>query len=316
MESQAQYSTTNTFKYYGILAIKLIGAPAGLIWLISKLLADPNVGHANVDPWLLAAALIANQAALIVFAFRMRRVLFTFRISLPLREAIRIHLQSMFYFFVLPMTVGLEAARFAKIKKATAGNPVQSTTLGMALLMDRLIGAFAALLISLALWPFVQFRIPASWQINTALLLILMAGLIVVLAFLIYHYRTSLTNIATQWRGRSAGLLKAFIVSISVHLLFCFGTYLAARSISIPIELHQTLFVVSAAMLFVVLPISFAGAGPIEIANISMLLALGMSLEQAVAFTLLPYLARLVAAFEGGVWEIWEGGIMAFSRPR
>lgn len=310
------HSTANAFKYYGILAIKLIGAPAGIIWLISKLLADPHVGYANIDPWLLAAALVVNQVALMVFAIRMRWVLITFSIFLTLRETIRIHLQSMFYFFVLPMTVGLEAARFAKIKKAAMGNPVQSATLGIALLTDRLIGAFAALLISLALWPFVRFHIPAKWQIDAPLVLILITGLIIALAFLLYRYRRSLMNMLAQWQGHFAALLKAFIVSLTVHVLFCLGIFLAARSISIPIELHQALFVISAAMLFVVLPISFAGAGPIEVANIAMLLALGMSMEQAVAFTLLSYLARLVAAFEGGVWEIWEGGVMAFTRSR
>lgn len=315
MGNQARYSTTKAFKHYGIIAVKLIAVPAGLIWLIRKLLADPRLGHVPFDPWLLAAALITIQLGLLFFAVRMRMVLSAFGIALSFRQTIRIHLQSMFYFFVIPMTVGLEAARFAKIKEAVVESTISSAVLGVALLTDRIIGALAALFIAVAMLPFVQFQIPADWHLNATLLWISAAGgFAVVAAILLSRLRSYLMTLIAQWRGHLGRLSKAFVVAIMVHAFFCFGIYLAARSISIPIEPHQALFVISAAMMFIILPFSVAGAGSMEIAGVAMLLALGMSTEQAVAFTLLSYLARMVAAFEGGIWEIWEGGLMAISR--
>jgi hypothetical protein len=61
-------------------------------------------------------------------------------------------------------------------------------------------------------------------------------------------------------------------------------------------------------MLFVVVPISFAGVSPVEAANLAVLLGMGMPVEQAGLFAFLVYLAKLVAAIEGAAWEIGEGG--------
>jgi len=315
-EPLIQNSQLNAIKHHGVLAIKLIAVPAGLIWLVSELLADTRLEHVQIDPWLLAAALATNQLALLLFALRMRIVLSAFDIVLSLHQTIRIHLQSMFYFFVIPMTVGLEAARFAKIKSAAAGSTIPSTDLGAALLTDRLIGAFAALAIALALCPFIQFQMPADWRFNTSALWLPAIGLIVMAIFLRFLFRQLLSDLAAKWLVRLGNLMKAFAVSLIVHFLFCLGIFLAALAIAIPIELHQVVFVVSASMLFVVLPFSFAGVGPIEAANIALLLSLGMSTEQAVVFALISYLARLAAAFEGAAWEIWEGGLVAFSHLR
>ena len=58
----------------------------------------------------ISLAVIFNQIALSLFAARMRIMLKVFGINISGVQSLRIHLQSVLYFFVLPMTVGLEAA--------------------------------------------------------------------------------------------------------------------------------------------------------------------------------------------------------------
>jgi hypothetical protein len=46
-----------------------------------------------------------------------RRACKLFQVRIGWLSALRIHLQSMFYLFALPMTIGLEIARFIKIRQ-------------------------------------------------------------------------------------------------------------------------------------------------------------------------------------------------------
>jgi len=93
------------------------------------------------------------------------------------------------------------------------------------------------------------------------------------------------------------------------------GIYLAANNgLHLEITFIQTLFALSAAVLCLVFPVSFAGASPVEAASLGVLLALGVSMDQALIFVLLVYLAKLIAAIEGGAWEFYEGGETVFRR--
>jgi hypothetical protein len=160
--------------------LKLVVAPVGLIWLVTSLFTDKLFSATNPIWPLLSIALILNQLALTMFAFRMRMALRAFGIDVSLYQAQRIHLQSMFYFFVLPMTVGLEAARFGKIKYLLNA---QTSGIGLAssLLVDRLIGALAAVLLAIAVWPMLDFQIPLNWHQDGFLPWVTM-GLVAVIA--------------------------------------------------------------------------------------------------------------------------------------
>ena len=126
---------------------KLVVVPL-LLWMIGRnALPGAGVGAITADYVYIVIALVANQAALYVFAVRMHITLGIFGIPISSFQAQRIHLQSVFYYFALPMTVGLEVSRFAKVRYLV-GDGVSGLTLGSALLLDRLIGAVAALSIT------------------------------------------------------------------------------------------------------------------------------------------------------------------------
>ena len=94
---------------------KLTIVPLLLAYLIFDFIKQSSLTTLNLNIWIIVAALIVNQIGLMLFAIRMHLILHIFNINISYFQSLRIHLQSMFYFFVLPMTVGMEAARYVKI---------------------------------------------------------------------------------------------------------------------------------------------------------------------------------------------------------
>jgi SAM-dependent methyltransferase len=292
---------------YLAVALKLVVVPLLLGVLVAQVTRERWFGSLSIDPLLLVAALAANQVALLFFAARMRSALRVFGMTLGLRDALRVHLQSVFYFFALPMTIGLEVARFAKFR-VLLGAEAPAGGLTYALIADRLLGALAALLIVGSLIPFVQFsgiqwQSAGDWAPWAAAALVLF-----LLASASARVRTHATDLLKMLRSEHRSLWASFGISVATHCGFGLAIYLAARGVGIAIDPVQTLFAVSAAMLFVVVPVSFAGVSPVEAANLGVLLGMGLPIEQAGLFAFLVYLAKLVAAIEGAAWEIAEGG--------
>lgn len=297
---------------YLLMLVKLVLVPGAFAWLVYQLLDAESVNASIRNPALLLVALMINQAALCLFAIRMKRVLGVFSIPLAGRDALRIHLQSMFYFFVFPMTVGLEIARFAKIK--TAAPASAAPALASALVVDRLLGAVSALVIALALTPFVEFPALPEFMFKESATIFLLVGA-TILAGLIFWRRTRaiVAGALQSVRGQRRRLFTVFVISLGMHSFFCAGIYFAAAALGLPVTLIGTSFAVSAAMLFVAVPVSFAGAGPAEAAAAIILVGLGIPLDAAVTLALLIYLARFVGAIQGGIWEMYEGGVLALS---
>jgi len=293
---------------YLVVALKLLVVPALLGWIAIEALRDPRLGIARADPVLIAGALVANQAALVLFALRMRVALAVFGIPVTLAQALRVHLQSVFYFFVLPMTVGLELARFAKIKAMTGGSAATGA-LTYALVADRLAGALAAFLLALALLPFLGSSATPRWdRIASWLPWIAAAGALTVLLALHPRVRAHAREVLDVLRRGRRRLLACLALAAATHLAFALAVHLAAVGTNLSVTPLQTLFAVSAGMLFVVIPVSFAGLSPVEAASLGVLVGLGIPAQEAAVFALITYLAKLVAALQGGAWEVAEGG--------
>lgn len=290
----------------GIL-IKLVAVPVFLGFIGDKLLHDPHIQLFRISLGLLLAALAVNQIALCLFALRMRLVLRIFSIRISYFQSLRIHLQSMLYYFVVPMTVGLEAARFAKIKNRL-GDKVQAVNLGSALVGDRLIGALAAVIWAIALLPVISIRlvVQRSWKMPLVLVGLACAG-IVLLALLHGRVRFYVRELVRLFHAGRSVLYFSLIIALLTNFFFSLAVYLAVRGADLQMTFIQVLFAISAALLFIVIPLSFAGVGPAEAAGVGIMAGMGIPLEQAAIFALLAYFARLVAAFEGGAWELYEG---------
>lgn len=294
------------FRRAGTLA-KLIVVPAFLAFVAVKLLHEPHIRLFRISPILLFAALVVNQIALSLFALRMWLVLRIFNIRISYFQSLRIHLQSMLYYFVVPMTVGLEAARFAKIKERLGGK-VQATNLGSALVGDRLIGALAAMLWAAALLPVISIHLVVrqNWKLP-----IVFAGLICVGCILLILLHSKVRFYALElvklFHAGRTNVYLSLVIAMLTNLFFSLAVFLASLGTDLQLTFIQALFAISAAMLFIVIPVSFAGVGPAEAAGVGVMAGMGLPIAQAALFTLLIYFARLVAALEGGSWELYEG---------
>lgn len=285
-----------------------------LLWMIARnALTGMGVGSFAADYFLIGIALMANQIALYVFAVRMHMVLGIFGIPISSFQAQRIHLQSVFYYYALPMTVGLEVSRFAKVRYLVGGG-VSGLTLGSALLLDRLIGAVAALAITVALLPFVSIRIVANWSAYWLLAIPLSLAALATSWYYRRRVRELLSRTLGLIMGNKRQLWATLFIAVLTHIFFAYGVFAGGEAFSLHIPFVQTLFVVSSAMLFVVLPVSFAGISAVEAASFGVLVALGQPEKQALIFVLITYFAKLVAAVEGACWEIFDGGL-SFMKP-
>lgn len=301
--------------YYPLLgALRLIIVPAILIWLIGQLMAFEWWRPSAVSLTLLGLALLINQLALVTFAARMRSVLWLFGIGIDRLAALRIHLQSMFYFFILPMTVGLEIARFLKIRVI---NPSASVSgLSGALLLDRMLGAASALALAVVCLPFVNLSV--RFDLLPTVIWLCLAGIaLLTCAILLWPgVRRLLLKAWRLTKGRRLALIGLFVLSVLMHALFSWAVQLTGRSLGLPITFGDTCFAVAGGMLLVAIPVSLAGLGPAEAGAVALFAALGYDLPVAIAAGALPYFLRLVGAVEGGIWEFAEGGASALEATR
>lgn len=294
-------------------ASRLLLPPAALFFLLSQVHTDlwPRVALRQSE-WLVLA-LVVNQATLVMFAARLRSILSLFDIRIGFLASMRIHLQSMFYFFAVPMTVGLEISRFVKIRAIADSAPV--TALTAALLFDRLLGAGSALAVAALCLPFLNIGIPLQSIPPWAALLLGAA-----LAVTAFVFRNRLRPVLrTLWQasdGKRLAFSGLFLFSMSMHVLFAFGIKLCALAFGLQIAFVHVVFSVAGGMLLVAIPVSLAGIGPAEAGSAGLLVAFGYAPPAALLVGTLPYFARLVAAGEGGVWELIQGGIAAVSKTR
>jgi uncharacterized membrane protein YbhN (UPF0104 family) len=298
-----------------LAVLRLVLVPAALIWIITQAVGAGWASHTSWDPSLLLLGLAVNQIALAVFATRMQLVLRLFDVRIAWLPALRIHLQSMFYFFALPMTVGLEIARFIKIRQLQPG----ATMLQMssALLIDRLLGAGSALVVGLLCLPFVNLNAPVTvpawgWLAAAGGALAVAGGA----ALLVPRSRQLIGDAWRLLSGRGPGIVGLFAVSLIMHVIFAAGVHVLAAGLGLPLAFVDTLFAVAGGLLLVAIPVSLAGLGPAEVGAAGLLLMMGYAPTVALVAGALPYLARLLGALEGAAWEFAESGSSAIVATR
>jgi uncharacterized membrane protein YbhN (UPF0104 family) len=292
--------------------LKILVVAGCLVYLMSRLTNGPAPSNL-VEPAALLAAIVVNQIALTLFAVRMRAVLSLIDIDLTFRDSIRIHLQSMFYFFVVPMTVGLELARFLKIRSLAP--KADGLKLGAALVFDRLVGAGCALLIALVLLAFMQLPLITPSPL-WALAALGGAAIAFFAARTLPRLRQAAAVSLALGREHPGRLLGIVAISIVMHVTSAIAILLAAGAFGIAIDLLQTLFAVCGGMILMVLPVAFGGFGPADAGATGLLILLGQPPGVAVTVAALIFAARLIGGIEGGIWEIADSGVEAISRVR
>ena len=249
-------------------------------------------------------ALVLNQAALYAAALRLRATLAAFEIRMTVRQAMVIHLRSLFYFFFVPMSVGLEISRFIMIRRLAPG--ASTRALLIALLLDRLLGLIAAVGVALALAGFI---LPAriEWAMDPKWFLLALAlGLIALLVVLAQpRLRTQLTEVLLATRSLGGRLMRPLLLSFGALGLVCASVFSFAWASGILIGWWTLTFAIAASLLGMAIPLSLLGASLGDVAGAGALTMLGLAPSAAILLASVVYSGRLIGAMQGSLLELW-----------
>lgn len=299
-----------------LLALKigliLMGLLLLLHWAWQRLPQD----EVEVDPWGLLSAVVLNQMALFAAAWRLQATLAAFGVHIDRVQAIRIHLQSLFYFFFVPMSVGLEIARFAKVRALEPS--VSAKRLLMALLLDRMLGLTAALVLVLCLLPVVMSDLLARFWPPGWLAFGLASALVAAGVAWVFCRHTPLPRrladgmLAMTEVWRLLPMLLA--LSTAALLLVCASVYAIAAGAGIAVGPVALTFALASSLFGMLLPVSLLGATLGEAAGAGFFTMLGLDIASALLLVFGAYSGRLIGALQGGVIELWLDGRRAIDR--
>lgn len=294
-----------------MLVVRLVAVPAALVggWFLARsqgLELAPTGG-----PHLLILALAVNQAAILLIGWRMGVGLRLFGIEIPMRESLRIAIQSQFYFFFIPISASNEVSRYLKIKAIRPDTSLHA--LVVSLVLDRVMGLLACVLIAIASLPFVGLRPIAGLSLAPGWLTAIIGAIAVVAIAVAWRlgWLARLGDAMARTRGRRALLVPATLLVLLMQAATITAAWLAAQWLGIRADWASLAFGISVGTLGQVVPFTFAGAGPAELAGAAAFIALGSTGAEAGALAAIVYMTRLMAAIEGGAWE-WLQGVRAF----
>ena len=296
-----------------MLALKVGLILTGLLLLLHW--AWQRLPHDGVelDPWSLLGAIGLNQLALFAAAWRLQATLAAFGVRIGRGQAMRIHLQSLFYFFFVPMSVGLEIARFVKVRALDPG--VSANRLLLALLLDRVLGLVAAVAVVGILLPVVvPDQLPRLW--HPGWLALLLAGVLVVAGALWFSapLRQRLSDAVVAMAEVRRALPTLLGLSMAALLLVCASVYLIAVGAGITIGPVSLTLALSASLLGMLLPVSLLGATLGEAAGAGVFTLMGLNAASALLLVSSAYGGRLLGALQGGLIELWIDGRRATGR--
>ncbi len=291
------------------LALRLVIVPVLVAWLVFELASlggERDWSKVNVPELLLGLA--AYHVALILFAERMRTTLSLFEIQIPRVASFRICLQSIVYFFLVPMSLGIEISRYFKIRAIKPD--LEFKWLAPAIFMDRLIGFASAVLFLIILGALL---LPISLDNVTVVLAgaALMALAVICSLYAIRRYSGWLIEILHAVLRHPARTALPVLISIAMQFATGAGVCLCADSLGIRLDVFQAILGVSVSNIANVIPFSLLGAGASEAAGAAAFLSVGLDSREAVLLVAIMYSLKLIAALEGAAMEVYQGGIEA-----
>jgi uncharacterized protein (TIRG00374 family) len=281
-----------------------VGLMALLLWLshpseILRLVA-------GADRRLLLAGFCAILAVIPLGVSRWHLILRSRNAQIGWCTAARLVLIGQFFNQILPSSLGGDVARGWLAVRACAS----VATLVGSILVDRLAGLLAALLLVVAGLPRLSTTVPPDllWGV-----LILVVGLFTGLGIAasadalvprrwlsgkIGHIAAVLHDVRAQMKSITG--LFALILSLAIHLITIGAIVLFARAIGLDISYRECLIVVPIALIASAVPISIAGWGVREGAMVVGFGLYGIAPEKALIPSLFLGFATAVAALPGG----------------
>lgn len=283
---------------------KIIFAPLGVLALIYWVSRQRSL-VVDTDITLLLLGAVLALLSVVPFALRLQKVLSVIELQISNLTATRILSQSMFYYFFVPLSVGTELSKFAKLQHLDQNR--SSTSIASAILLDHFVGLSVLLVLSSSLYAIVQ---PIKVDLDTTTLALIAIGVCLALIGLAILSKSKpklnphhLIKLIKLQKGK---LLVASIYSILMHLLIAAAVATGALHWQIDISYLEILFVLTGAFLFQMIPINFIGVSAIEVAGAGLYLAVGLPATEALMLVSLLYCYRVLIALIGGGWEFTD----------
>jgi uncharacterized membrane protein YbhN (UPF0104 family) len=267
----------------------------------------------KADPQLLAVAMLALAVAVLLAAWRWSLCASASAIALPRGFYVRATYAATFMGQMLPAGVGVDAVRVAYLMHGRT----RLTRALQALLLDRLIGVAAVIVVMGAGLPLMWNRLPLALRL---LSIALMAGLLgaggglwlfarlpFIANFRGSGRRRKLIDLILAVRGSilSRDVLYAFLVSVVFYCVNIAGVRWFAAALGLDVPYVLLLAIVAMAIFLSLMPISLNGWGVREGAMVVGLSALSVSRESALAISLLYGAGSAIATLPGAfIWAM------------
>lgn len=304
---------------------KLIFATVALFFLFHKINLSHlwlNIKNADHIPILLGTLLC--WLTILIATWRWHQLLKLFEIKIPFWSLFCITQIGQFFLMFLPgptgddMTRMLYIARFSQEKKGEAC---------ISVLIDRVIGLAAILVVALCCAPWQWSMLSLSPQTHYLALFILSAGSLVallgILFFLFAHpshywfeyslkffrklsFQDEISRIAGLICVKKRTIFRVVIAAITTQLLLCSMFYLAGKAVNIELPFLLWFSFVPIIIASNAIPITMAGIGIREYLMVLFLGVLGsIPSEQALVASLIVFAMTLTVCLLGGVVYIF-----------
>ena len=212
----------------------------------------------------------------------------------------------------LPTAIGGDSVRFVMI----AGEGVSKPEAGVMILLERVIGFYALVVISLASALFwsppkqVLTVIIAMFTSYTVLMLFVISDGFGLGRKLRYKHLASIRKAFSRYRGQFGILFTVFVISLLYQYVSIYISYFVAVSIGLSISIIPFLTLTPLVWFFTMIPISFGGVGLREVSFAYLFALIGVAYEDSLLISLGTYLALVMSGFIGAVFMfgLWRKG--------
>jgi hypothetical protein len=303
---------------HALFALKLV-LSAGLLWFVLSRadLAQVWAAVRGADPMPIGLALLTPLLGYTLTSTRWRGLLRIVGAHIPPGPLWRASLIAVFFNQFMPSTIGGDAIR---VYEAWRHGASRSAALS-SIVVDRVIGTFALVLLAVGMLPFVSAAFENPWAVYGAVLAV--GAIVTVLMLMLFlpipgvielfhrccaalpgpaaRIAGKLDRAFAPYRGRWRVLPVAMALSLLLQANVVLMHWLIGLSLGIEVSIVQFCFLVPVAMVVMMIPVSINGIGLREGIFALLLGAYGVESSQAVALALMSYALFLVHGVAGGI---------------
>tara|TARA_B100000963_G_C22516948_1_gene621115 strand:- start:177 stop:1058 length:882 start_codon:yes stop_codon:yes gene_type:complete len=205
---------------------------------------------------------------------------------------VRLNIQSFFFFFFLPVGVGSDIYRFAKLKKILGS--FKNTQVINLVILDRLTG-----LISFIILTF--FFLICIYEKYFFLLLLLFIPILLKLSFSFFKKFSFIDTLVLNNLDHRR-YLKAIIYSLASQLCLVICIFLVVIFHNISFDFFHSGFIISSSSILSIVPLSLLGISVTEISSYSLYTYYGLNSNDALFLTLNFYFLKFSFSVVGAIF--------------